>query len=234
MKQLILTCYVALQLSPALGVADSSVTVNVDVTQAPELEEWCSKAKAELVAWYPRIRNLLADEGFTPPSTIELKGKKSEKGIGGTAGATIVVHSGWVLKHPDDIGMVIHELTHIIQSYPSPDPGWVTEGIADYIRWAIYEGKPLAWFPVPQTPSGYTDGYRTAAGFLLWLESGPSFGIVRRLSKAMRARTYSDSLFEECAGKPLPDLWKQYQEARKKAKQPDRASTQESTPGAAI
>jgi hypothetical protein len=214
-------------------MAGSSVTVTVDVSQAPELEEWCSKAKAELVAWYPRIRNLLASEGFTPPGKVELTVKKSEKGIGGTAGGIIVIYSDWVLKHPEDTGMVIHELTHIIQNYPSPDPWWVTEGIADYIRWAIYDGKPLAWFPVPQKPSGYTEGYRTAAGFLLWLESGPAFGIVRILNKAMREGTYSDSLFKECAGKPLPDLWKQYREARKKTGHPDRAVPQESAPGAA-
>ena len=32
--------------------------------------------------------------------------------------------------------------------YPDFDPGWLTEGIADYIRWHLYEEKPLDWmFP---------------------------------------------------------------------------------------
>lgn len=202
---------------PLLLLADAPATITVDTSQVPRLEAWCATAKAELAAWYPRIRNLLADERFTPPNTIVLKAKDSEKGVAGTSGSTIVVSSGWVIKHPEDIGMVIHELTHVIQHYPSPNPGWVTEGIADYIRWAIYEGKPLTWFPVPGEPAGYTHGYQAAAGFLLWLESGPAFGIVRKLNHAMRHQTYSDRLFEQAAGKPLPELWKQYQHARKSA-----------------
>jgi len=199
------------------------LTVIVDCSQAPELREWCSNGRNELIAWYPRISNLLSSERLTPPDKIVLRIKRSDEGVAGTSGSTIAVHSGWVLKHPEDTGLLIHELTHVIQSYPNYNPGWVTEGIADYIRWAIYEEKPLAWFPVPQEPSGYTRGYRATAGFLLWLESGPSFGIVRKLNKAMRDQQYNDNLFEEFTGKPLPDLWKQYQETRKKAQQMDGA-----------
>ena len=40
----------------------------------------------------------------------------------------------------------IHELCHVVQSYPNGNPLWVTEGIADYVRWAIYEKKPHQWF----------------------------------------------------------------------------------------
>lgn len=217
MRLQMLTCFVVLLLSPAIQAVDSRVTVRVDCSQAPELRVWCDRAKVELTAWHPRIRNLLATEGFTPPGEIVLKVRKSDKGVGGTSGATITVSSGWVSKHPEDVGMLIHELTHVIQRYPSPRPSWVTEGIADYVRWAIYEGKPLAWFPAPQKPSGYTSGYRGTAGFLLWLESGPSPGIVRRLNNAMRNQEYNDRIFEKLEGRPLRNLWKQYLEARKKS-----------------
>jgi hypothetical protein len=45
-------------------------------------------------------------------------------------------------------GAVVHELVHVVQSYgrvrrTDPDatraPGWLVEGIADYIRWFLYE-----------------------------------------------------------------------------------------------
>lgn len=225
MKHRIRTWCLAVQFCPLILLADLPTTIEVDTSQAPKLEAWCTKAQSEMTAWYPRIRNLLADEGFSPPNKIILKGKDSEKGVGGTAGATITIYSGWIQKHPDDLGMVIHELTHVIQHYPSPNPGWVTEGIADYLRWAIYEGKPLTWFPLSQEPSGYTRGYQVAAGFLLWLESGPAFGIVRKLNKAMREGKYSDHLFEESSGKSLPELWTLYQDARKRASpSPERSS----------
>ena len=35
---------------------------------------------------------------------------------------------------------------------PSPNPGWVTEGVADYIRWASYEKKPTGR-PLPHSNS---------------------------------------------------------------------------------
>ena len=40
----------------------------------------------------------------------------------GTTGDTIHVSADWIKKHPDDFGLVIHEMTHVIQHYPNPDP----------------------------------------------------------------------------------------------------------------
>ncbi len=196
--------------APALKVA-------LDCSEVPELEAWCQEAIPILVEWYPRIVSLLASDGFTPPDAILLMIKKSDKGVGATAGTKIIAYSGWVTQHPDDVGMLVHELTHVIQRYPKPQPWWVTEGVADYIRWAIYEDKPLEWFSVPQSATGYTKGYRVAAGFLLWLESGPAPGIVRKLNTAMRNRRYNDTLFEDATGKPLSALWSQYQQDRKRS-----------------
>jgi hypothetical protein len=186
--------------------------VDADWSQVPELKEWCEEAAAEIRAWHPRISNLLASEGFVVPAEIQFKINKSEKGVGGTAGTRIGVSSGWVKKHPEDMGMVIHELTHVIQNYKGAQPGWVTEGIADYIRWAIYEGKPQAWFPRSKKPDGYKGGYRDAAGFFLWLEAGDAPGIVRQLNRAMRAKSYEEGVFKARTGKSLQELWKEYQE----------------------
>ncbi len=50
----------------------------------------------------------------------------------------ITISAAWVRKHPEDIGMVIHELTHVVQCYPRSKNGadlfWIGEGVADYIR----------------------------------------------------------------------------------------------------
>ena len=46
------------------------------------------------------------------------------------------------------IGSVVHELVHVVQEYgrarrENPEatrsPGWLVEGLADYIRWFLYE-----------------------------------------------------------------------------------------------
>jgi len=56
-------------------------------------------------------------------------------------------------------------MAHFIQNYKGAGPGWLVEGIADYLRWAIYKGKPQDWFPFTDKPQGYKDSYRVAGGF---------------------------------------------------------------------
>lgn len=200
-------------LSATAGAEDA--VVKLDTTQVPDLADWGQEARDLMLEWHPRFTNLLASKGFTPPHRMELILQKSDQGIGGTSGSRIVVSSHWIEKHPEDIGLVIHELVHIIQRYPSPHPGWVTEGIADYLRWAIFEGKPQEWFPISAKEQGYRDSYRVTAGFFLWLESDRAPGIVRRLNAAMRTGDYEDAIFENAARIPLDELWKEYQASRK-------------------
>lgn len=202
-------------LSPANAQAKEAreaVTVRVDTTQVadrPHLVHWAGQAEQLIREWHPRISNLLVSKGFEPPADIMLVIKNQEKGVGHTAGKTITIMSGWIEKHPDDWGLVIHELTHVIQRYKKT-PGWVTEGVADYIRWAIYEGKPLKTFPCPDIPKGYTKGYRAAAGFLLWLESDLAPGIVSRINAASREGAFREEVFAEMTGSSLDKLWDQY------------------------
>lgn len=188
----------------------AEVTVDLDVAEVPELSEWGEKGRGLLEEWHPRITNLLSSPGFTPPARLSLRLKKSDKGVGATSGTRITVFSNWLEKRPDDFGLLVHELVHVIQRYPRMEPVWVTEGIADYIRWAIYEGKPQEQFPVPGEPDGYKRGYQPAAGFLLWLETDPAPGIVRRLNAAMRDSTYTPEIFEDATGRDLDTLWADY------------------------
>ena len=65
--------------------------------------------------------------------------------------------------------MIVHEAVHVVQLYPEFGPGWVAEGIADYIRWYLYEKKPLEWFPIGEEEKGYEVAYRIIGGFFLWV-----------------------------------------------------------------
>ena len=114
-------------------------------------------------------------------------------------------------------GYLIHELVHVVQAYRGGGAGWLTEGIADYIRWGLYEEKPQEWFPVPRDADrAYRQGYQVAAGFLLWLENSRSPGIVKKLNAASREKRYSDELFKEETGTTLDELWAKYKKAREK------------------
>jgi hypothetical protein len=117
----------------------------------------------------------------------------------------------------EDIGCVYHELVHVIQNYGLRVSGWLTEGIADYLRWAIYEGKSQDWFPFTDKPQGYRDSYQVAGGFFLWLESDRCPGVVNKLNTALRKRTYKDeSFFKEETGRTIDELWADYVKGRKK------------------
>jgi len=193
---------------------DAKLVVQLDTTEVPELRPWGEAAQRLLLEWHPRISNLLPSKGFEPQRRVELRIRKSDKGVGGTSGHRIGVSSSWIEKHPDDFGMIIHELVHVIQRYPDPDPGWITEGIADYLRWAIYEGKPQAWFPAGRHEQGYQAGYRVAAGLFLWLETDVAPGIVKRLNTSMRNRAFDTMIFTDATGKSLDGLWADYVQAR--------------------
>ncbi len=96
------------------------VTIEFDTSDAPDLKEWGEKAGKIAAEWYPKIDKLLASEGFSPPKSVEIRFRKDFRGLAATTGHTITIQPDWVRKHPDDFGMVVHELTHVVQQYPRP------------------------------------------------------------------------------------------------------------------
>ena len=200
-----------------LTVVGAAPVIRVDASAKPAAGPWLEQGRKVAEEWYPRIDNLLSTEGFSPPvSSIVLRVQDSDSGVGHTANGVITVMSGWIEREPGDLGLVVHEVVHVVQAYPAGAESWVTEGIADYIRWAIYEGKPAGWFPVDAKPQGYRSSYRVAAGFLFWLESGPAPGVVRRLNTSCRRKEYRAELFEKWTGKKLDELWQDYLIARQR------------------
>ncbi len=198
-------------LATSTTIADeTALKITLDTSEVPHLQEWGEDAKARIEEWHPRLVNMIPSQQFTPPTEITLRIRKTDRGVAATSGRKITVSSGWIEKHPEDIGLVFHELVHVIQAYPNGQPLWITEGIADYLRWAIYEAKPQAWFPRPKEEKGYRKGYRVSAGFLLWLESGPAPGIVNQLNIAMRRGAYSEEIFFRETDKTLDELWTEY------------------------
>jgi hypothetical protein len=189
----------------------AAVRVAVDVTEVPELAPWAEQAKQLVEKWHPIISGLLPSDGFTAPSRVKLVFKKDIKGVASTSGATITIAAEWVKGHPDDYGMVVHELTHVIQAYPRNEAGWLVEGIADYVRFFHYEPKAKLTAINPARQS-YRDGYRVTAMFLAWIERTHDKAIVRKLNDALRKSEYRYSLFKKQTGKTLDRLWADFLE----------------------
>lgn len=195
------------------------VTITFDSSEAPDLKEWGEKAGKVAADWYPKIDKLLASPGFSPPKSVEIRFRKDFRGLAATSGDIITIQPDWVRKHPDDTGMVVHELTHVVQSYHhrGDTPGWLVEGIADYIRIAKYE--PDARRPrLDPDRAKYTDAYKTTAIFLEWTEKKYDPKLVNKLNAALRAGTYKDELWQDATGKTLDDVWSEFADSLRKPK----------------
>lgn len=187
----------------------AAVRVTIDFSEAPELSEWAANAGKLVEKWNPLISEILKSDGFTPPPEVKLIFKKDMPGVAATSGATISIAANWIKQHPDDYGMVVHELTHVVQSYPRNNAGWLVEGIADYIRFFRYEPDTKLG-PLDVRKANYRNGYRTAARFLAWLEKTHDPHIIRRLNSALRLSAYRETLFNDYTGKSLDELWARF------------------------
>jgi hypothetical protein len=199
-----------LLVSAAVSAAQS-ITLTVDATDAPDLQAWGDNAKAVCEKWYPIICAELASDGFTPPTTGKIVFKKTMTVPAATGGGTISVNADYVRHHMDDVGMMVHELTHIIQSYhrTRAGMGWMTEGIADYIRWHKYEPGMDHSRINPKTAT-YHDSYRTTARFLAYVAAKYDKSLVTKLNAEMRKGECSPGSFKEIVGKDVDDLWEEF------------------------
>jgi hypothetical protein len=195
------------------------VTISFDSSEAPDLKEWGEKAGKIAAEWYPKIDKLLASPGFSPPKSVEIRFRKDYHGLAMTIGDIITIQPDWIRKHPDDFGMVIHELTHVVQQYNGRGhkPGWLVEGIADYIRIVKYEPKARRPRLNPDKAK-YTDAYKTTAIFLEWVEDKYDHKLVKKLNAALRAGSYKDEIWKDASGKTLDDLWSEFADSLRKPK----------------
>jgi len=129
-------------------------------------------------------------------------------------GAVIRYDPDWFFNNPKDLDVATHELMHVVQAYPYvADAGWVTEGIADYVRFKFGLDNAGAQWSLPDFSSNqsYTDAYRVTARFLQWLETHGQDGIVVKLDKSMRNGTYTTATFWTAnTGKTVDQLWTDY------------------------
>lgn len=134
-------------------------------------------------------------------------------GVAATAGEIVRFCPGWMKSNPGDIDVVTHEVMHIIQAYPNgAGPGWVTEGIADYVRYSMGVDNAGSHWALPDfsEKQHYQNAYRVTARFLAWIEKHKKKGFVQKLDAAMRSKTYTAQFWNEQAGAGVDELWKEY------------------------
>ncbi|GAA0166745.1 hypothetical protein LIER_21831 [Lithospermum erythrorhizon] len=104
-------------------------------------------------------------------------------------------------------GVVYHEMTHIWQWNGNGEaPGWLIEGIADYVR--LRGGYAPSHWVKPGGGNKWDQGYDVTAHFLDYC-NGLNNGFVAQLNGKMRSG-YSDHFFVDLLGKSVGQLWNDY------------------------
>jgi hypothetical protein len=199
-----------------IKVADK-YEIAFDLSQTPELKEWVdAKLKPVCAKWYPMIVEMLPSEGYTAPERFTIVFHKDMRGVANASGRRINCAAPWFKRNLDGeaVGAVVHEMVHIVQQYRrarggNRNPGWMVEGLADYIRWFLYEPEDKRPRPNPARAK-YTDSYRTTAAFLAYVKETHDKELIKKFNTAMREGKYSADLWKDYTGKTADDLWADY------------------------
>jgi hypothetical protein len=206
---------------------EGGMRFTVETTDAPDLTDWSNKELIPVVQqWYPKIVAMLPSEGFTAPRTFSINFTNEYNGVAATAGTRVMCSPPWYRKQlkGEAVGSVVHELCHVVQQYGRiprggvRPPGWLVEGMCDYIRWYLYEpqshGADLR--PSAANTARYDGSYRITANFLNFVVTKYDKDLLREVNAAMRQGKYTPEFWKTRTGKSVEDLaaeWKKAIEA---------------------
>lgn len=213
-----------------IAIDDGKCSATLDTSATPDLTEWARKAIVPMVqAWYPKLVKLLPSEGYQAPTNFSIIFSKDMQGVAATSGTRIRCAANWFRRNLEGeaVGAVFHEMVHVVQQYgrtrrapgATRPPGWLTEGITDYLRWFLYEPQSRGAEITRRNLSRarYDGNYRITANFLNWVSArhGPDF--ITRLNAALRDGKYSEETWKSLTGRTVQELgaaWKAEHEKR--------------------
>lgn len=197
----------------------------IDTSETPDLTEWSNTNLVPMVkAWYPKIVAMLPSEGFTAPKRVSINIRKDMDGVAATGGTRVDCAANWMRRElkGEAVGAVFHELVHVVQQYgrarrtnpaAAGTPGWIVEGIPDYIRWYLFEpeSRGAEIYPRNVERARYDGSYRISANFLNWVVVHHDKELVRKLNAAAREGKYHADLWTTWTGQTVQELgdkWK--------------------------
>ncbi len=188
-----------------------------DISQAPDLAKWADIAEKQMESFWPDTAAMLYSYGLITPNMVNVVYKTGPgvTGVAATGGGVMTVNSKWCRAHPEDTGLTVHEMAHVVQCINAAAPGWLVEGTADYIRWVKFEPEHFK-ARINVAKATYHDAYQTSATFLAWCVNHYDSQLITKFSDAARKGKYRNSLFKDYCGKDVDTLWTEFIEAYKK------------------
>lgn len=195
----------AIDSTPKVAVFRHPIEFVLDVSESPDMKEWGEKVIRICEREYPDICDFLASDGYTPPTQLRMALKTSYNGVAEAGGGRITGSVKFFKANPTDVGAMIHETVHCVQQYRGRgNPGWLVEGIADYVRFWKYEpGKAGRLTP---ERAKYDGSYRTTAAFLAFVTDKYDRRAVPKLNAMCREGRYTPEAWRALTGKSVEEL----------------------------
>ncbi|RXG25895.1 basic secretory protein-like protein [Leeuwenhoekiella marinoflava] len=178
-----------------------------DDTLDPSIQKGIEKIFKKV---YPK---LVKDFNKNSQKHVTIKIDTAYDGVAYAHQGAITISSAWLHKKPEDLDLVTHELMHLVQSYPGgAGPSWLTEGIADYVRYKYaLDNEGAGWSLTPfNANQSYKNSYRVTARFLLWATQNYDKKLIEKLDSDLRSKKYTAQTWEQYTGKTVEQLWEEY------------------------
>lgn len=190
------------------GMTTPSVSVSED--SDPEYASWLEDAKKEIRIWYPKISDRLAKGNYEPTKSLSIRVISAPEAVAyaETEIGRITISREYLENHKDDFGgLVIHEMTHIVQDYRGNGVFWAREGMADWVRTFFYR-DPTKGARDPRGSEFYTNGYDSAAQMLAHINSKVGGSFMKDLNLSLKFNDYLESTtMKEMTEKTSAEWW---------------------------
>ncbi len=200
----------------------------LDSSEAPDLADWAKIHMMPVMEeWYPKIIDMLPVPGYTPPTTVYFTMKLATTLPGNAQGVPAYASGDHVTLNAsfmrdqqggEAVGAAVHEIVHVVQfgsgvsNRGQRPPTWVTEGVADYIRWFLYEPQAHGAEITKRNWANakYDASYRVTANFYDYVIKNHEKDLMKKLNLATH-EGYTPDLWKQWTGKTAEELnddWK--------------------------
>jgi hypothetical protein len=209
---------------------DGKYQIRIDTSEVPDLTRWAATELAPVVEeWYPKIVEMLPSEDYEAPARFSITFTEGYRGVAAAGGTRIRGSASWFRQNlaGEAKGAIVHEMVHVVQQYGrqrravpnAMRPGWLVEGIADYIRWFLYEpetgGARITARNIDR--ARYDASYRITGNFLNWVAAQHGQEVVAGLNAALREGRFTNDEWQNATGATVEELAEQWKADLQKA-----------------
>ena len=183
------------------------IYINKDKSFSPNVEQ---KLKDTFFTVYPKLAKQY-NKNTAKKVTFVID--PAYDGVAATSADRVVYNPKWFKAHPGDIDVVTHEVMHIVQAYGNtPGPWWITEGIADYVRYKFGVDNAGANWSLPEVneKQNFDNSYRVTARFFIWIVKTKNKKFIEKMDQKLRDHSYTKNAWVELTGKMPKELWAEY------------------------